>query len=163
MLSEIDYLRPEWCWFPVWFLATAAHIRSCCCKLVLSHVKNYPKILMNWVIKTKIRSSGRIFCFSLFIYTSLYKFLFCLPFTACSKHSRTWPFLPRSILLSSLKSQETFTFKKYFLVQLEQLTGSNQNTSVWFLCAVAFSATAILLKRRNKTICPGVVLCRETL
>lgn len=36
----------------------AAHIRSCSCKLVLGHVKNYPKILMNWVIKVKIKSSS---------------------------------------------------------------------------------------------------------
>lgn len=74
---------------------------------------------MNWVIKVKIKNSNicppvaRFFGLVWFFYTSLYKFLFCLPFTACTKHSRTLPFqkhsaeqteVPRNLYLQELFS-----------------------------------------------------------
>lgn len=82
------------------------------------------------MIKVKIKNSNicppvpgpfLLACF-FFFYPNLYKFLFCLPFTACRKHSRAW------------SSQKHFAFEQTEVprnLYLQELFSGTVGTSYW--------------------------------
>lgn len=116
---------------------------------------------MNWIIKVEIKNSNicppapgffvSVWGFFTLICVSFFSVCLLLLVENIQEHDPS-----RSILLSRLRSQETFTFWNYFLVQLEQLTGSNQSTSVWVslvsLCCSIFCKSNFVEKKKQDNL-----------